>query len=204
MDQNIRAIETIYDGYRFRSRLEARWAVYFHEAGIPYIYEQEGFIVDGQYYLPDFYLPWFDAYIEIKPLHIDEEKEKEAKKNLEIMWFDADCKKVMIFFGDPMDNEKWIYCFSSCPDISKTNYEWVKFEFLEGAWYEDDSHGTTKHWISINVFGNVCWIYGDSLSGGNLYESMLDVSYYRTNFDYAKLKARQARFEHGETPEASV
>ena len=27
MSQNIKAKETYYDGYRFRSRLEARWAV---------------------------------------------------------------------------------------------------------------------------------------------------------------------------------
>ena len=25
----IKAIETVYNGYRFRSRLEARWAVFF-------------------------------------------------------------------------------------------------------------------------------------------------------------------------------
>ena len=36
---DIRAIETSYDGYRFRSRLEARWAVFFNEAGIEYQYE---------------------------------------------------------------------------------------------------------------------------------------------------------------------
>ena len=30
----IKAIETYYKGYRFRSRLEARWAVFFDAAGI--------------------------------------------------------------------------------------------------------------------------------------------------------------------------
>jgi len=44
----IGAIETAYDGYRFRSRLEARWAVFFKTAGIRYIYEL---------YLSCFYLP---------------------------------------------------------------------------------------------------------------------------------------------------
>lgn len=29
MAENIKAIETEYKGYRFRSRLEARWAVFF-------------------------------------------------------------------------------------------------------------------------------------------------------------------------------
>ena len=42
----IKAIETVYNGYRFRSRLEARWAVFFDAAGIKYEYEPEGFDVN--------------------------------------------------------------------------------------------------------------------------------------------------------------
>lgn len=61
----IKAIETRYKGHRFRSRLEARWAVFFDAAGISWIYEQQGFIVNGKSYLPDFYLPGF-GYFEVK------------------------------------------------------------------------------------------------------------------------------------------
>lgn len=65
----IKAIETIYKGYRFRSRLEARWAVFFDELGIKWEYEPEGFeLEDGTMYLPDFYLTDIDAYIEIKSI----------------------------------------------------------------------------------------------------------------------------------------
>ncbi|HEX6827105.1 MAG TPA: hypothetical protein VF077_12380 [Nitrospiraceae bacterium] len=39
----IKAIETQYNGYRFRSRLEARWAIFFDIAGIAYHYEPEGY-----------------------------------------------------------------------------------------------------------------------------------------------------------------
>lgn len=67
MADNIQPIETIYNGYRFRSRLEARWAVFFDALGITYEYEPEGFTVDGECYLPDFYLPGFDIYAEVKP-----------------------------------------------------------------------------------------------------------------------------------------
>lgn len=35
--------EKAYDGYRFRSRLEARWAVFFNNIGLEYEYEMEGF-----------------------------------------------------------------------------------------------------------------------------------------------------------------
>lgn len=64
----VKAIETEYNGYRFRSRLEARWAVFFDAANIKYEYEPEGFeSPDGTRYLPDFYLPEYDWYVEVKP-----------------------------------------------------------------------------------------------------------------------------------------
>lgn len=52
-----RAIETRYKGYRFRSRLEARWAVFFDALGVSWEYEPEGFeLPGGVRYLPDFRL----------------------------------------------------------------------------------------------------------------------------------------------------
>ena len=42
----MKPIETIYNGYRFRSRLEARWAVFFDACRIKYQYEPEGFELD--------------------------------------------------------------------------------------------------------------------------------------------------------------
>ena len=51
----INAIETFYKGYRFRSRLEARWAVFFDALGVEYEYEPQGFVLpSGKHYLPDF------------------------------------------------------------------------------------------------------------------------------------------------------
>lgn len=65
---SIKPIETLWKGYRFRSRLEARWAVFFEELGIRWEYEPEGFeLSDGTRYLPDFYLPDQDSYVEVKP-----------------------------------------------------------------------------------------------------------------------------------------
>jgi hypothetical protein len=67
----LKAIETIYNGYRFRSRLEARWAVFFDALGIKYEYEKEGYRLSrGRLgsldYLPDFWLPQWNCWIEIK------------------------------------------------------------------------------------------------------------------------------------------
>jgi hypothetical protein len=66
----IKAIETRYKGYRMQSRLEARWAVFFDALGIEWEYEKEGFDLGEEgWYLPDFYLKDFAAWIEIKPQH---------------------------------------------------------------------------------------------------------------------------------------
>ena len=60
----MKVIETKYNGFLFRSRLEARWAVFFDSLGIEWSYEPEGFeFKDGTRYLPDFYLPQFNVYI---------------------------------------------------------------------------------------------------------------------------------------------
>lgn len=51
----VKAIETQYKGYRFRSRLEARWAVFFDELKMKWEYEPEGFdLGPAGWYLPDF------------------------------------------------------------------------------------------------------------------------------------------------------
>lgn len=66
----MRAIETLYKGCRFRSRLEARWAVFFDALQIAWRYELEGFeLSDGTRYLPDFFLPKFTGgiWVEVKP-----------------------------------------------------------------------------------------------------------------------------------------
>jgi hypothetical protein len=50
----IKPIETRAYGRRFRSRLEARWAVFFETLGLRWEYEPESFDIDGEPYLPDF------------------------------------------------------------------------------------------------------------------------------------------------------
>lgn len=67
----IKAIETRYKGYRFRSRLEARWAVYFDAIGCPWEYEPQGYHLGGGIsYLPDFRLLWpgqLPLWAKVKP-----------------------------------------------------------------------------------------------------------------------------------------
>lgn len=76
----MQAIETVYHGYRFRSRLEARWAVFFDALDIPYEYELEGFqFEDGTRYLPDFWLPEQKLWCEIKPMTLHKIEEHKAQ-----------------------------------------------------------------------------------------------------------------------------
>ncbi len=64
---DIKPIETKYKGYLFRSRAEARWAMFFDLMKIPYAYEPEGLLLpNGIRYLPDFYLPDCDTWFEVK------------------------------------------------------------------------------------------------------------------------------------------
>jgi hypothetical protein len=62
----IKPIETRYKGYRFRSRLEARWAVWFDHLGLEWQYEPERFPVGDCTYLPDFWLPDLGCWAEVK------------------------------------------------------------------------------------------------------------------------------------------
>lgn len=72
----IKAIETRYAGCRFRSRLEARWAVFFDALGIRWEYEPEGFELSAGWYLPDFLLPDCGTWIEVKGSEADLDKER--------------------------------------------------------------------------------------------------------------------------------
>lgn len=56
-----------YAGYDFRSTLEARFAVFFDAAGIPWRYEPKWFNLPNGPYLPDFWLPRHQTWVEVKP-----------------------------------------------------------------------------------------------------------------------------------------
>lgn len=77
----LKAIDTPYKNHLFRSRLEARYAVYFDALNVEWEYEKEGFdLGDGLYYLPDFYLPEFGIYAEIKPTKFNYKEHTKCKR----------------------------------------------------------------------------------------------------------------------------
>src|SRR4051794_31093898 len=74
----IRAIGTRYAGCFFRSRLEARWAVFLDALGIVWQYEAEGYELPSTRYLPDFRLPGLKCFVEIKPFLLSRQEMRKA------------------------------------------------------------------------------------------------------------------------------
>ena len=190
----IKAIETIYNGYRFRSRLEARWAVFFTEMNIKYKYEYEGYertFPDGTTlrYLPDFYFPESNVWGEVKGIeHMGQMSEEDAEKLSWMVDFDGPCSNGIILLGDipsPKDalGMNWA--------IWKWSGKSLDFGYACDTYLEDPfiDHvidiGTAPHRITKD------YILSHTLESNAAYNIQLVE---------ALKKARQARFEHGETP----
>lgn len=63
----VKALDTWYAGCKFRSRTEARLAVFLDALNVPWAYEEQGYVIAGLGpYLPDFKVARWDAFIEVK------------------------------------------------------------------------------------------------------------------------------------------
>ena len=82
-DYIIKPIETSYRGYRFRSRLEARWAIFFDTLNIDWEYEKEGYKLPSGWYLPDFWINTVNMFAEVKPGQFSD---KEKSLTAELAW----------------------------------------------------------------------------------------------------------------------
>ena len=124
----LKAIETRYKGYRFRSRLEARWAVFFEALGIPWEYEKEGFdLGEAGWYLPDFWLPeqecWFEVKGNVDCDGIDEVCIKPGK-----LAYNAG-KTSLVAVGSPKNGEVFpVTVLSFCDD---NGTDWSVFESVD-------------------------------------------------------------------------
>ena len=198
MSEIIKPIETIYHGYRFRSRLEARWAVFFDSLGVKYEYEPEGFrLSDGSAYLPDFYLPRFELFVEIKASRdLDDGK-------AETFAMSGDCNGILVCYGQPIDHD---YRFITSYEANDGG----------GGSYDTDwgPAGSVMFYTHVvdNLVSKPMLLIEDRKSGRIFYKvahvyTTEEVKEFHPNYDLsrnqiniAELAARQARFEHGETP----
>jgi hypothetical protein len=180
-------IETEYNGYRFRSRREARWAVFLDHVHFRYEYEVEGFNLDGTRYLPDFYLPgddrgWRASWVEIKP-GVPDAGTAEKARRLKV----ATGENVYVFGGDI-----WT------PDVETYEGAFVLM-FDTGA--EAEAPPEVGCWAGCLGCGwtGICGLealgradHGCGHTGALDAAAPWLVDAYRA--------ARQARFEHGEKP----
>lgn len=173
----IKAIDTHYKGYRFRSRLEARWAVFFDGIQAQWSYESEGyllnkFIFEDDPYLPDFFL-YFNpehkefhsnysnpgAWVEIKG------SEPEPLEIMKIRALSAQTKHNGILLVDVPGSHKLYRC----------HYSGI------GGWFKRDD------WLSEDIL-------------------FAQFGRYARNDKYnaAMKAARSARFEYGESPDVQL
>ncbi|MEB3360590.1 MAG: hypothetical protein VKI42_00515 [Synechococcaceae cyanobacterium] len=144
--ESIKAIETIAFGCRFRSRLEARWAVVLETLGITWMYEHEGFETEHGRYLPDFWLPDLHTYIEIKPdfLYIDSPGSDWRKLDSLCM-----AQKAFGIIGVDLKGRRWNGCEYHEPPAS--NFDSISHW---GHWSKVDSLDLPYYSSSVVTAGN--------------------------------------------------
>lgn len=183
----MKAIETKYKGYRFRSRLEARWAVFFDALGLQWEYEPEGFDLGAAgWYLPDFYLPQLDSWIEIKPGNGNRDEVRQQLIGM-METGAAEHAKAWGFFGDPLSAYWLLPCFYDGSGQGKWHDHpgWYDEWPDAGVAFQHDKEG----WIAFATFRE----------GGRIPEDFADIGDDRLFDNYKeKIAARSARFEHGE------
>jgi hypothetical protein len=187
---SIKAIETVYKGYKFRSRLEARWAVFLDSLNVNYEYEPEGYQCDNLYYLPDFKVKCcglrgscdigesFDLFIEVKP-------------RTNISFEESEKIKMLAHGGYP------VLIVTDIPNV-QSNSDCID-SLLFGT-YENLGFRTYAFNLEL-IDGDHFGAYPSADENGNFY-LMGDEQSYLIEKDCQRVikayqKARQAQFEHG-------
>jgi hypothetical protein len=80
-------LPTLYRGVFYRSRTEARWAVFFDALNMRHFYEPEGFALPHGPYLPDFLLP--DVGVDGVGARLTEEERRRWLLPNDGMWFEV-------------------------------------------------------------------------------------------------------------------
>ena len=209
----IKPIETNYNGHRFRSRLEARVAVLFDKLNMKYEYESEGFeLNNGIKYLPDFYLPEEDLYVEVKP-----QREGAAEELEKVICFVKESHKCVVVISEipnPSASCIWWYPVFWYQSLNiEVNLSRIALSNHDNGYFIRD-FSVTYDARNVALF-NCCYYFTKRFKNSFL-EPKTDAWMYRNNDDlsyeesftkeelkplfYAYQAARQARFEHGEKP----
>ena len=174
----LKALDTHYDGHRFRSRAEARWAVFFNSFGVAYEYEPQGYCVNGEPYLPDFFLPELNLWLEVKGT-TPTQREQTLLKTLAL---ETEMSAILAI-GPPKNGPSLMYFNPGIDDES----------FGRAAWYfAQDRNNESILWLCSEDYGWSCLHRADEAS-----EKCPTLG---SRIKRAYEAAQQARFEHGQTP----
>lgn len=99
---NGKSIPTFYNAVTFRSRLEARWAVFMDHLGVPWSYEHEGYALDSGWYVPDFWLPTLQTHLEIKPSVFSPSADSQVENLCGELALQTK-RRVVLFLGSPAE-----------------------------------------------------------------------------------------------------
>jgi ribosomal protein S27AE len=205
---SMKAIQTSYSGYLFRSRLEARWGVWFGAVGLQWEYEPEGFALpDGARYLPDFrvYTPQrASCWYEIKPATVKEDAKFSAfRAALYDEWNNRQDKnfgtgpspRATLLSGDPYE---WFGAQNRmCPRCGDAGQVRDRDYCVCDA-CDWETPGGRDNPEEMGILGILCrpntgWILFDEIDDRRLSRAVMA----------AATAARSARFEYGETPSFS-
>ncbi|HEY42336.1 MAG TPA: hypothetical protein G4O18_10875 [Dehalococcoidia bacterium] len=184
----MKAIQTEYKGYRFRSRTEARWAVFFDNLNWNWEYEPEGYVLPGNIpYLPDFKLILPNSTIvhaEVKNLEFDDLGDEEISKVR--LLSNATNTMVVILPGTP---ECRIYN-AVRPMMAKNSYVGVIFQD-----YEPYLRIADEYWLQQTIFDKTTGRVKFAFNDRQIYKA------FGRQYTKALRASRSARFEYGETPQ---
>lgn len=207
----IKAIETKWRGYRFRSRLEARWAVFFERIGAEWTYEPQGFEREGfeeetLRYLPDFRVKIGKSsyWVEVKG---DKSWLKDNFEKIEALhdWGGVlpgfhDCGNAnniedgLLLLGDIPEPRFGVLFLPILGHRKGINLYWRALSPQNGMVTLDE---IAAYHLGINFTEEI-------LSGGNecadFAAKIAETPRAFPEVYHALLAARSARFEHGEVP----
>ena len=159
-DKSIRidCVPVIYNGTSFRSTTEARWAVFFDYLGIDYEYEKEQVSLEtGGVYIPDFYLPQLEMYIEVKPNNLSI-IENEYQKPIQ-MRKQVDSNMIFIGLGIPRIDDNYLYRIELDDNPLTDTYRYYSFyedRRDDGIFWlgSEDENGSPYHFFDVGGWGS--------------------------------------------------
>ena len=176
MKTEIQALPALYNGITFRSRIEARWAIFFDHCGMKWEYEPECYkLEDGTCYLPDFLLHDLvgrvsgDLFVEVKG-QLTAEDAKKISRFIGV----EDIKRPLLLVGNIFTHgsnkgyidrcfDMWMY--TRCP---------LEMEFFSYVTIDKDCFGCV---LGVNHDGQAETFGADSTYRANCDESQTESAF---------------------------